>query len=154
MGKIPISIKMDKYLEQLLFDSDRAIHKNHQMSEFFNNTSMARLLDIFLSNPNLKINIDDALNKTSLSQKSKWVNFPKLVKLGIITEERYKHHKFYQLNSDNEQVKQISQFRDILTHNNASTDQQQPDKKQNRRIDTKLQQKRRTRQPKKVSRKV
>lgn len=144
---------MDKYLEQLLFDSDKAIHKNHQMSEFFNNTSMARLLDIFLNNPNLKINIEDALNKTSLSQKSKWVNFPKLVKLGIITEERYKHHKFYQLNSDNEQVKQISQFRDILTH--ASTDQQQPSKKTtNRRVNTKLQPKRRTGQPKKVSRKV
>jgi hypothetical protein len=147
----------EKEFDQLLADSSNLLNKNHALTDFFNNSSMAKILDVFLDNPDLKITIEDVLDVTKLSRKSVWLNFPKLVNSTILLEEQHKHHKFYVLNGKNPQVKQISQFRDILIRN-ASTINTIIRKKTAattvRRVNTKHEPKRRTGQSKKISGKV
>jgi hypothetical protein len=146
---------LEREFDQLLADSSNLLNKNHALTDFFNNSSMAKIIDVFLDNPGLKITIEDVLDVTKLSRKSVWLNFPKLVNSTILLEEQYKRHKFYLLNGKNPQVKQISQFRDILIRN-ASTINTiiRKQTKTNRRINPKHEPKRRTGQSKKVSGKV
>lgn len=129
-------------LEQLLLEGDKAINDNTKLSLFFNNSSMARMLDVLLSNPKLKMTIEDILYKAGLSRKSIQVNVPLLRENNIIFEEQLGLYKFYQLNNDNSLVKQITQFRDILLVNNVFIEKRGPrksDKKEsNRRVNTGL----------------
>jgi hypothetical protein len=145
---------MNEYLEKLLLDSDGLTNDNKKMSKFFNNSSMSRLLDVFLDNPNLKMNIMNVLDVAGLSRKAIQVNIPLLLENDMIIEEQYKIYKFYKLNTNNSLVKQISQFRNILLVNNVFIPKipATRKKKQNRRVNTKLQKNRSPRKSKKISR--
>lgn len=137
-------------IEQLLTDSDKIINENKKLSLFFNNTSMAKILDVLLDNPDIKINIMNVLYKAGLSRKAIQVNMGLLLENNIVTEEKIGLYKFYTLNKDNPLVKQISQFRDILLVNNVfiekrlpTTTGRKPDKKEsNRRVNTGFQKQR------------
>jgi hypothetical protein len=136
-------------LEQLLLEGDKAVNDDKRLSMFFNNSSMSRMLDVLLNNPDLKMTIEDILYKAGLSRKAVQVNVPLLFENNIIIEEHLKYYKFYQLNQDNPLVKQISQFRDILLVNNVfiekrlPTTGRKPDKKEsNRRVNTGFQKQR------------
>lgn len=111
----PRTEKFALTMPKLFSASQNAKNTNHRLSEFFNNSSMARILDAFLDNPDTSIYTIDLLNISGLSRKSLWVNMPQLFDLEILIEEGYKTHKFYRLNKNNEQVKQISKFREVLT---------------------------------------
>ena len=144
---------MDEYLEKLLLDSDGLTNNTKKMSKFFNNSSMSRLLDVFLDNPSLKMNIMDVLAVSGLSRKAIQVNIPLLLENNMIIEEQCKTYKFYILNTKNSLVKQISQFRNILLVNNVFIPKTPSGKKkQTGRVNTKLQKNRSPRKSKKVSR--
>lgn len=134
---------MSEYIRKLLLDSETITNDNKQLSLFFNNSSMGKILDVFLNNQDVKMNIVDILNIAELSRKSIWTNMPKLLKSGIILEEQHEHWKFYLLNKKNTQAKQISQFRDTLVVKDVE--------QITRRVHFRHEQERRTRQPKKVS---
>ena len=130
-------------IEQLLTDSDKITNENKKLSLFFNNTSMAKILDVFLNNPDKKINIMNVLYKAGLSRKAIQVNMGLLLENNIIIEEKIGLYKFYQLNNDNSLVKQITQFRDILLVNNVFIEKRptigtKQEKKSNRRVNTRL----------------
>jgi len=143
-------------LEQLLTESDKITNSDKRLSLFFNNSSMSRLLDVFLDNPDTYMNIDNVLKVAGLSRKAIQVNMPLLYENNILNEEIHRPYKFYKLNDKSSLVKQITQFRDILLVNNVfvekrstSTAGRKPDqKKNNRRVKPKLQQGRRTKQSK------
>ena len=107
---------------------------------------MSKILDVFLNNPGVKITTYDLLNTSGLSNKAIFVNIPKLLKSGMVLEEYIEHRKLYVLNTKNQQAKQISQFRDTLSVKDVE--------QITRRVHSRHEPKRRTRQPKKVSRKV
>jgi hypothetical protein len=152
---------MNEELEKLLLEADNAVNDNKKLSMFFNNSSMSRILDVLLDNPNLKINIEEVLYKAGLSRKSIQVNVPLLLENNIIIEEHLKYYKFYQLNQNNPLVKQITQFRDILSVNNVfiekrlpTTTGRKPNKKENnRRVNTRLSKETRTTKQSKDARK-
>jgi hypothetical protein len=141
-------------LEKLLLESKKITNENKKLSLFFNNSSMGKILDVLLNNPNSTINIMDALYKAGLSRKAIQVNVGLLLENNIITEEHIRYYKFYKLNKKNSLVKQITQFRDILLVNNVFIEKRRPTtresnkKESNRRVNTKLQQGRRTKQSK------
>ena len=113
---------MQPELEKLLRKSSRLSNKNHKLTDFFNKCAMGKLLDLFLNNPNTQINLKDILEVTGISRKSIWINMPKLIESGIVTEEQEGLYKFYKLNiEDNDQVKQISKFRDSISIKNVSS---------------------------------
>jgi len=138
-------------LEQLLTESDKITNSDKRLSLFFNNSSMSRLLDVFLNNPDIYMHIDNVLKAAGLSRKAIQVNMPLLYENNILNEEIHRPHKFYKLNDKSHLVKQITQFRDILLVNNVFIEKRprKPDqKKNNRRVKPKLQQGRRTKQSK------
>jgi hypothetical protein len=152
---------MNEELEKLLLEADNAVNDNKKLSMFFNNSSMSRILDVLLDNPNLKINIEEVLYKAGLSRKSIQVNVPLLLENDIIIENKVMYYKFYQLNQNNPLVKQITQFRDILSVNNVfiekrlpTTTGRKPNKKENnRRVNTRLSKETRTTKQSKDARK-
>ena len=148
----PMTESFVKKHEKLFNDSQNIVNSNNKLTLFFNNSSMSKLLDIFLDNPHIMIYTIDLLNKTGLSRKAIQVNIPLLMENDIISEEKYAKYKFYKLNTNNSLVKQISQFRSILLVNNVFIPKIPSRKKQNRRVNTKLQKDRRARKPKKISR--
>ncbi len=131
-------------LEQLLLEGDKAVNNNKKLSLFFNNTSMARILDVLLDNPDLRISIEDVLYKAGLSRKAIQVNVPLLLENNIIIETKALYYRFYQINKKNPLVKQITQFRNILSVNNVFIEKRrEPEqKKSNRRVNTGLQKQR------------
>ena len=131
-------------LEQLLLEGDKAVNDNKKLSLFFNNTSMARILDVLLDNPDLRISIEDVLYKAGLSRKAIQVNVPLLLENNIIIETKALYYRFYQINKKNPLVKQITQFRNILSVNNVFIEKRrEPEqKKSNRRVNTGLQKQR------------
>jgi hypothetical protein len=152
---------MNEELEKLLLEADNAVNDNKKLSMFFNNSSMSRILDVLLDNTNLKINIEEVLYKAGLSRKSIQVNVPLLLENDIIIENKVMYYKFYQLNQNNPLVKQITQFRDILSVNNVfiekrlpTTTGRKPNKKENnRRVNTRLSKETRTTKQSKDARK-
>jgi hypothetical protein len=137
---------MDNTIEQILIKSQDITNDNKQLSLFFNNSSMSKILDVFLNNPGVKITTYDLLTTSGLSNKAIFVNIPKLLKSGMVLEEYIEHRKLYLLNTKNQQAKQISQFRDTLSVKDVE--------QITRRVHLRHEPKRRTRQSKKVSRKV
>jgi len=136
---------------ELFIDSQNIVNSNNKLTLFFNNSSMSKLLDIFLDNPDIKIYTVDLLYKTGLSRKAIQVNIPLLMENNIISEEKYAKFKFYQLNTNNSLVKQISQFRNIVLVNNVFIPKiPTGKKKQNRRVNTKLQKNRSPGKSKKI----
>lgn len=133
-------------IEQILIKSQDITNDNKQLSLFFNNSSMSKILDVFLNNPGVKITTYDLLNTSGLSNKAIFVNIPKLLKSGMVLEEYIEHRKLYVLNTKNQQAKQISQFRDTLSVKDVE--------QITRRVHFRHEPKRRTRQSKKISRKV
>jgi hypothetical protein len=149
----PMTESFVKKNEELFNDSQNITSYNNKLTLFFNNSSMSKLLDIFLDNPHTEIYTIDLLNKTGLSRKAIQVNIPLLMENDIISEEKYSKFKFYKLNSNNSLVKQISQFRNILLVNNVFIPKTPSGKKkQNRRVNTKLQKNRSPGKSKKVPR--
>jgi hypothetical protein len=137
---------MDNIIEQILIKSQDITNDNKQLSLFFNNSSMSKILDVFLNNPGVKITTYDLLTTSGLSNKAIFVNIPKLLKSGMVLEEYIEHRKLYLLNTKNQQAKQISQFRDTLSVKDVE--------QITRRVHFRHEPKRRTRQSKKISRKV
>ncbi len=137
-------------LEKLLTESDKITNNDKRLSLFFNNSSMSRLLDVFLDNPDIYMNIENVLKVAGLSRKAIQVNMPLLYENNIVCEEMHRPYKFYRLNDKNTLVKQITEFRNILLVNNVFIEKRrESDKKaSNRRINTKLQQGRGTKQSK------
>jgi len=137
-------------LEQLLTESDKITNSDKRLSLFFNNSSMSRLLDVFLDNPDLYVNIENVLKVAGLSRKAIQVNMPLLYENNILNEEIHRPYKFYKLNDKSSLVKQITEFRNILLVNNVFIEKRRkPDqKKNNRRVKSKLQQGGRTKQSK------
>jgi hypothetical protein len=133
-------------IEQILIKSQDITNDNKQLSLFFNNSSMSKILDVFLNNPGVKITTYDLLTTSGLSNKAIFVNIPKLLKSGMVLEEYIEHRKLYLLNTKNQQAKQISQFRDTLSVKDVE--------QITRRVHFRHEPKRRTRQSKKISRKV
>lgn len=128
-------------LEQLLLKSDKITNENKKLSLFFNNSSMAKMLDVLLDNPSTKINIMNVLYKAGLSRKAIQVNVGLLLENNIVIEEKIGLYKFYTLNKKNSLVKQITQFRNILLVNNVFIEKRGPrgksdQKESNRRINT------------------
>jgi DNA-binding transcriptional ArsR family regulator len=115
-------------LEKLLLKGDKAVNDNTKLSLFFNNSSMARMLDVLLNNPDLKMTIEDILYKAGLSRKAIQVNMPLLTENNLLIEEIYRPYKFYRLNKKNSLVKQITKFRDILLVNNVFIEKRGPRK--------------------------
>ena len=105
---------------------------------------MSKILDVLLNNPDSNINIVDALYKAGLSRKAIQVNVGLLLENNIITEQHIRYYKFYKLNKKNPLVKQITQFRNILSVNNVFIEKRrEPEqKKSNRRVNTGLQKQR------------
>lgn len=131
-------------LEQLLLESDKITNSDKRLSLFFNNSSMSRLLDVFLDNPDTFMNIEDVLKVAGLSRKAIQVNMPLLYENNILNEEIHRPYKFYKLNDKSYLVKQITQFRDILLVNNVfiegkPTKRTLKEKKSDRRVNTRLQ---------------
>ena len=112
---------MQPELELLLKNSRKLSNKNHKLTEFFNKCAMGKLLDLFLNNPDTQINLKNILEVTGISRKSIWINMPKLIESGIVTEEQEGLYKFYKLNMSSNQVKQISKFRDNISIKNVSS---------------------------------
>lgn len=136
-------------LEQLLLESDKITNSDKRLSLFFNNSSMSRLLDVFLDNPDTFMNIEDVLKVAGLSRKAIQVNMPLLYENNILNEEIHRPYKFYKLNDKSYLVKQITQFRDILLVNNVfiegkptgvrTNKRTKQEKKSDRRVNTRLQ---------------
>ncbi len=147
-------------LEKLLLKGDKAVNDNTKLSLFFNNSSMSRMLDVLLNNPELKMTIEDILYKAGLSRKAIQVNMGLLTENNIIIETKIKYYKFYELNRKNSLVKEITKFRDILLVNNVFIEKRpakgKPDEKEsNRRVNTGIRQERgRSKQSKNAGRTV
>lgn len=147
---------MDEQLEQILMASDNITNDDKKLSIFFGKCAMARLLEVFLNNPNKLLNVEDVLIEAGLSRKAIVVCMPFLIDNNMIVAEEYKFYKFYKLNSKNVLVKQISEFRNILLVNiNANTTTGKSNKnKKNRQINPKHAKKRGTRKSKNAGRAV
>lgn len=137
------------------------MNDNNKLSTFFGNCAMSRLLDYLLDNPDEELSADDLMSRegADLSTKSIWTNMPYLVENGMVLERPSGYYKNYQLNTENELIKQISKFRDILVINNVQRRKyerkQQPDKKKSNRqvnIKSKQQKQGRPRQSKNAGR--
>ncbi len=150
-------------LEQLLTESDKIVNNDKRLSLFFNNSSMSRLLDVFLDNPDIYMNIENVLKVAGLSRKAIQVNMPLLYENNILNEEIHRPYKFYKLNEKSSLVKQITEFRDILLVNNVFIEKRRPTttnrksnkKESNRRVNTGFQKQRgRSKQSKNAQRTV
>lgn len=145
---------MEQELTQILLDSENITNEDKKLSIFFGKCAMARLLEVFLNNPDKLLNVGDVLNQAGLSKKVIVLNMPFLIDNNMITTEEYKFYKFYKLNSENVLVKQISEFRNILLVNvprTVTTGKSNKNKK-NRQINTKYGKKGGTRKSKNAGR--
>lgn len=77
---------------------------------FFDNNAMARVLDLFMENPNKEIFTGDIVEKASISDKKFQQNAIILEKLGILTYSGIGRAKLYKLNHKNEYVILISKL--------------------------------------------
>jgi hypothetical protein len=93
--------------------SKRAKNKNKTLTKFFNKTSMARILDIFLDNPDTFIGLSDFV-RLGISRKSLENNIPTLLGKGIIEEDYISPFKLYKWVGDNTQAKHLEDLRHIL----------------------------------------
>lgn len=119
---------MDQKLQELLTKSRDIEYINEKLTIFFNNSSMARLLDVFLDHSNVKITIMDLLDRAQLSRKAIVSSIPFLLKNNMISEEQHGFYKFYKLNTKNKLVKQITEFRNNIIVNNGGRKQQETEK--------------------------
>jgi hypothetical protein len=99
--------------KQLFSKSKKVKNTNKKLSKFFNNTSMARILDIFFDNPDTAIGLVD-LVRLGISRKSIENNIPILKEKGIIEETFISPFKFYSLVRDNTEAKHLEDLRDML----------------------------------------
>lgn len=99
--------------EELFEKSKKAKNTNHTLANFFNNTSMARILDIYLDNKDIWISLSD-LVRLGISRKSIENNIPLLMEKGILKEDFISPFKFYIWNNKNPQAKHLEKLRDIL----------------------------------------
>ena len=99
--------------KDLFMKSKRVKNNNHKLANFFNNTSMARILDIFFENPNTSICLAD-LVRLGISRKSIENNIPILKEKGILEETFISPFKFYSLVRDNQQAKHLEDLSDML----------------------------------------
>lgn len=77
---------------------------------FFDNNAMARVLDLFMENPDKEIFTADIVEKASISDKKFQQNAAILEKLGILTYSGIGRAKLYKLNPKNEYVILISKL--------------------------------------------
>jgi len=110
MTKVKDVIKKNK---PLFLASKKVKNTNKTLTKFFNNTSMARILDIFLDNPDTAISLKDFL-RLGISRKSIFNYIPILLEKGLIEESYIPPFKFYTWVRDNNQAKHLEDLRDIL----------------------------------------
>jgi hypothetical protein len=99
----------------MLKESSKITNKNHTLSEFWNNTSMARVLDIFLENKDIWINVGDMINIGDLSRNSIRINTDILLERGIIQKEIVKYYAFFKWNKNNPQAKHLDKLSLLLS---------------------------------------
>ena len=106
----------DPEILKVLKTSSKIKNKNHALAEFFNNTSMGRILDIFIENKNTWINIGDFITVGDLSRKSIRVNTDVLLEHGLIERDIRKYYTFFKWNSANERAKHLEKLSNILVN--------------------------------------
>lgn len=100
---------------KILSQSKKITNRNRKVSKFFNNCSMGRVLDVFISNPNIPIYTDDIRRVAdNLSRQALYDNIPKLVEKGLVTEEFIGQHKFFTYHGENKLAKHLEKLRDML----------------------------------------
>lgn len=99
--------------KNIFLASKKVKNKNKTLTKFFNNTSMARILDIFLDNPDTFIGLSDFV-RLGISRKSLENNIPNLLERNMILESYISPFKFYIWNVENNQAKHLAKLRDIL----------------------------------------
>lgn len=104
----------DPQVLEMLAESKDISNLNHILADFWNNTSMSRVLDILIENKDIWINIGDMLVVGDLSRKSVRVNTDILLEKGIIEKKIEKYYTFFKWNKDNEQAKHLEKLRNIL----------------------------------------
>lgn len=107
--------------EKMFKVSKKARKKDYTLTVFFNNSSMSKILDLFLDNPDLAIFTPDFMEKADVSRKSLYNHIRMLMSFDIIIEIEIGKKKFYKWNTDNQQAKHISKLRDILNNDNVSS---------------------------------
>ena len=78
--------------------------------KFFDNNAMARVLDLFMENPNIELFTGDIVIKANISDKKFQQNAAILLKLDILTYSGIGMARLYKLNSKNEYVILISKL--------------------------------------------
>lgn len=90
---------------------------------FFDKASMARVLDMFLANPDSYIFTKDFLKKADISEKAFLKNIKILEAFGLVTDKWIGRCKFYKWEKTNPSAKPIMKLYDIINSyaNNPST---------------------------------
>jgi len=112
---MPAKLFTEKSESKLFISSKNIRNDNRKMAKFFNNSSMGRVLDVFMNNPDKPIYTDHIrLAADGLSRQSLYDNIPKLMEKGVITEEFKGQLKFFTYHSDNKLAKHLEKLRDML----------------------------------------
>lgn len=105
---------------QKLLDASKSIESENNVFTFlFNNSVMAKILDLLFDNPKIPIYTSDFAEKTDISRKSLYSNLLILTTFGIVEEITVGKRKFYVLNPKNPITKHISKLIDIIHIENA-----------------------------------
>lgn len=108
---------LDDKAKKQFNDSENSENPEHVFVYFFDNASMARVLDMFAKNPDVSIFTQDFLQKADISEKALLKNMKILVNMGIVTENWIGRHKFYKWEKTNPSAKHIMKLYDIISHN-------------------------------------
>lgn len=112
MAEVKTIIKQNK---KIFSASKKVKNTNKTLGIFFNGSSMARILDIFLDNPDSRIGLSDFI-RLGISRSSMENNIPILKEMDVIDETFIAPFKFYSLIRDNTRVKHLEDLRDILSY--------------------------------------
>lgn len=105
--------------QKMLKDSQEASNDIQMFTGFFSNSVMARILDLLLNNPKIRIFTSDIVEKIDISRKSLYTNMVILTNFKIVTEFQCGKKKCYILNHKNPITKHLTKLRDILYTDNA-----------------------------------
>lgn len=109
-----------------MLDISKKVEKKQEtLTNFFNNCTMSRILDLLIDNPNSPIFTQDFLQFSDVSQRSLYNNLRTLIGMDIVIEIEIGKKKFYKLNTKNPQAKHISKLRDILNIDNDNTKEEE-----------------------------
>lgn len=108
---------LDDNAKKLFHESDKSKEPESVFVYFFDNASMARVLDMFAKNPNVSIFTQDFLQKAGISEKALAKNMKILGKMGLVTESWIGRHKFYRWETNNPIAKHIMKLYDIISSN-------------------------------------